>query len=319
MNTPSAKAEFSNDHLGTVMTDLIAKGHKVEFTPSPCDGMGALTIHGGLNMDLDGLRCNVTVVDGDVLSNVNIAGELIVENKDANTPSARMIRLMDTSIKAQKVTVRGAGRIAGKGTISTLNHSGSVSANYIGGEDIRINTGFVHIYEQLDVGVNVFATNGINSPVISGAHVVSQSVRGTIVDRGATVITDYCEVRKIENGAKVFSYGEFRCAHFGAINRDHLPVMVVVNKGFKEKQFRMEEIYAHNATMFSSDTIIFEDVQVMSIGKNPLPTIMTGDFTDLSEEQIDFVRQGYDIARKHWDKPMPEHVSHEINKRFVPA
>lgn len=316
MNAPSAKTEFSNDHLGKVITDLIAKGHRVEFTPGP---IGKLTIHGDLDIDLNGLGCHVTVFDGDVHSNVSIAGELIVENSDYNDKSVRKINLRNTKIKANNITIRNDGAIVGEGEILTIKHGGSVSANYIGGEDIIINAGFVHVDEQLSFGVTVFAEHGINARVISGAHVVSPSIQSTIVDGGATIITDYCEIGTIENGARVFSYGEFRCNQFGSIDPNHSPVLIVANKGFKEKQFRMEEIYAHNAIIFSPDAAIFDDVQVMRIGKYPLPTVMTNSFADLSEEQIDFIRQGYDIARKHWDKSMPEHVSSEIHKRFTPA
>ncbi len=318
MTHPSAKTEFSNDNLSKVMTTLINKGHRVEFDPNNY----TLSVYGDLKTDIDGLGSNLVVYNGDIFSNVLIDHELTLTNIKSNDHSSRKIILDDTKIKAYQVHVGGNGMtdIYGHGDIIARRY---VSAKNIHGQGrgLKINAGRIDGYDEISGVIEGYASKGIESKVIVGpnARLFTASSHIGEITKGALLISGNTHVRQITNGAKVFSYGELRCEIFGGHDVDDTPVMVVANDGFKEKQFRMGGIYAHNAMMFSPDKSIFDDVQIMSIGDKPRPTILTDTFNGLPEDMIDFIRLGYDTMKKHTKAPMPENVSREIHKRFALA
>jgi len=318
ITTPCAKTAFSNDRLGHVIGGLIAKGHKVEFDPAS----NTLSIYGDLKTDIEGLACNLVVCDGDIYSNVSISHNIEVKNSKVTDLSHREIKLNGTVIRADRVLLRGSDMTAinGHGEIFVNR---TVSANHIEGNhgELKIKAGSIYGENCIRGAVECTTSGVVRCKHIEGygVRIFAGSADIGEITKGAQIIAGRTEFYKISNGAKVFSAGELKCQNFGGLDQNQAPIMVVINEGFEERQFRRGAIHAHNAVMFSPHKEIFDDVEIIRVGFNPHDTILTDNFDGLPEEMIDLIRLGYSTMQKQDDIEMPKHVADEIHRRYAPS
>ncbi len=335
MSQPSAKTEFSNDKFGALLHTLFSTGHNAQW-----DSNGErlkLIIHGDLTQDINGFNIDLEVHDGKVLSNVNISGQLELF-KENSTGEATIDTIGRKTINVHTLVmpvysrITGDGhvnisnnlngslvRIEGMGGILTTNCGGDMQCGSISAGSTVIVDGKLVVKDQIK-GCTYNRKNALETRVIAK----SIKARSIHAPKTSVFAMDNINVEySIAGGARAFSLKEIKAQSIG------LPVGRGV--GSKGRSIAYTEkldirIMPYNAEMFSD--FISNKLRNPYKGQNPWPNEPVescvhdryyGGIETISEEMMDFIRQGYDIARKHWGKPMPEHVSGEIHKRFVPA
>lgn len=335
MNAPSAKTEFSNDQFGALLNQLFSTNHNAQWDLS--GERLKLIINGDLTHDIDGFDIDLEVHDGKVLSNVNISGQLELF-KENSTGEATIDTMGGKTINVNTLIMPVYSKITGDGHVNASNNlNGSLVRISGTGSGLTINCGGDMKCGSISAGSTVLVGGALvvnddikgcmfNKKNALETRVAAKSIKANSIHDPRTSVFAMEDVKvsySIAGGAKAFALGSIKAQSIG------LPVGRGVGSEGRSLAYTEKldiRVMPYNAEIFSD--FISNKLDNPYKDRHPWPAEplkssvydrYDGDMNKVSEEMMDFIRQGYDIARKHWDKPMPEHVSGEIHKRFTPA